>query len=41
MTLDEIFDTYGKGALFASGLIVDGLHYFNNNLWAACDAVKK
>lgn len=40
MTLDEIFDTYGKGALFASGLIVDGLHYFNNNLWAACDAVK-
>ena len=27
----------GKGALFVSGLIVDGLHYFDNNLWQACD----
>lgn len=40
MTLENIFSIYGKGALFASGLIVDGLHYFNQNLWAACDAVK-
>jgi ribonucleoside-diphosphate reductase alpha chain len=23
--------------MFASGLIVDGLHAFNNNLWMACD----
>ena len=38
-TLDEIIAEYGDGALFASGLIVDGLHYFNDNLWAACDSV--
>jgi hypothetical protein len=35
----EILREYGEGALFASGLIVDGLHAFDNNLWAACDAV--
>lgn len=39
-TLDEIVENYGRGAIFASGLIVDGLHYFNNNLWVACDSVK-
>ena len=39
-TLEEIISTYGRGALFASGLIVDGLHYFNNNLWLACDSAK-
>lgn len=33
----EILSEYGEGALFASGLIVDGLHAFDNNLWAACD----
>lgn len=33
----EILDAYGPGALLASGLIVDGLHAFSNNLWAACD----
>lgn len=38
-SLEEIINKYGKGALFASGLIVDGLHYFNNNLWLACDTV--
>lgn len=37
LTPDEIFEKYGKGALFASGLIVDGLHYFEGNLWQACD----
>lgn len=35
----KINETYGDGALFASGLIVDGLHAFDNNLWNACDAV--
>jgi ribonucleoside-diphosphate reductase alpha chain len=25
--------------MFASGLVVDGLHAFNNNLWTACDTV--
>jgi len=34
---EQIFEQYGKGALFASGLIVDGLHYFDGNLWQACD----
>lgn len=38
-TLEEIVGKYGKGVLFASGLIVDGLHYFNNNLWVACETV--
>lgn len=38
--LEDIIKTYGKGALFASGLIVDGLHQFNDNLWIACDMVR-
>lgn len=38
--LEEVIERYGKGALFISGLIVDGLHYFNDNLWKACDVVK-
>lgn len=37
-TPQEITKMYGDGSLMASGLIVDGLHAFNNNLWAACDA---
>jgi ribonucleoside-triphosphate reductase (thioredoxin) len=39
LTLEEIVDEYGKGSLLASGLIIDGLHYFNNNLWEACDLI--
>lgn len=39
LSAEEILRTYGKGAMLASGLIVDGLHYFNDNLWRACDAV--
>ena len=38
--LNDIINTYGKGALFASGLVVDGLHQFNDNLWIACDMAK-
>lgn len=38
--LEDIIKTYGKGALFASGLIVDGLHQFNDNLWVACDMAR-
>lgn len=34
----EILAEYGEGALFASGLIVDGLHAFDD-LWEACDIV--
>lgn len=37
--MEKIIETYGKGSIFASGLIVDGLHYFKNNLWLACDSV--
>jgi ribonucleoside-triphosphate reductase len=37
---EELLDIYGKGVLFVSGLIVDGLHYFSENLWEACDVVK-
>jgi hypothetical protein len=40
-TIEEIVSTYGKGALFVSGLIVDGLHYFGNDLWSACDMILK
>lgn len=38
-TPKEIVQNYGDGSLMASGLIVDGLRAFDNNLWAACDAV--
>ena len=37
-TSREIVQMYGEGSLFASGLIVDGLRAFDDNLWAACDA---
>jgi len=39
LNAEEIFQKYGKGSIFISGLIVDGLHYFNNNLWDACDCI--
>jgi ribonucleoside-diphosphate reductase alpha chain len=35
----EVVQMYGDGSLMASGVIVDGLKCFDNNLWAACDAV--
>jgi ribonucleoside-diphosphate reductase alpha chain len=35
----EILNTYGHASMFASGLIVDGLHAFNDNLWQACEVV--
>jgi ribonucleoside-diphosphate reductase alpha chain len=38
-TEEELLEEYGKGVFLASGLIVDGLHAFGDNLWAACDAV--
>ncbi len=36
---ETIVDAYGVGALMSSGLIVDGLVAFDDNLWAACDCV--
>jgi ribonucleoside-triphosphate reductase len=38
-TRDELLTFYGDAALFASGLIVDGLHAFNDDLWKACTIV--
>lgn len=35
MMPQEMLDVYEDAAIFASGLIVDGLHYFNNDLWEA------
>lgn len=34
---EELVEMYGQAAIFASGLVVDGCHAFNNNLWLACD----
>lgn len=36
---DQILDMYGEASMFASGLIVEALHAFNDNLWMACDTV--
>jgi ribonucleoside-diphosphate reductase alpha chain len=38
-TPKEIVREYGDASVFASGLIVDGLKAFNNNLWDACNCV--
>lgn len=35
LNTEEIVSKYGDGAMFMSGLIVDGLHYFNGDLWSA------
>lgn len=39
LNTEELVEKYGDGAIFMSGLIVDGLHYFNDNLWKAADCV--
>ncbi len=36
-TAEEIVEHYGVGAIMSSGLIVDGMRAFDDNLWAACD----
>jgi len=36
-TKEQLLKFYGDAALFASGLIVDGMHVFADDLWAACD----
>ncbi len=38
LTAEQIVNHYGVGAIMSSGLIVDGLHAFDENLWEACDA---
>ncbi len=36
LTFEEITKVHGEGSLFASGLIVEALRAFNENLWLAC-----
>lgn len=36
-TAEEILSMYGDASMFASGLIVEGLHAFDDNLWKASD----
>ena len=38
LTLSQLIEKYKDAAIFASGLIVDALHCFNNDLWDACEA---
>ena len=38
-TAEELVKEYGDAAMFASGLIVDGLHAFNKDLWQASNTV--
>lgn len=38
-TAEQIVGKYGNASLLASGLIIDGLHAFGDNLWVACDNV--
>jgi ribonucleoside-triphosphate reductase (thioredoxin) len=39
-TAEQITAKYGAGAMLASGLVVEGLRAFNQNLWAACDTLQ-
>jgi len=39
LTFADITKTYGEGSMFASGLIVEALRAFNENLWLACDTL--
>ena len=36
-TEEQIFEEYGVASMFASGLVVDGIHAFGDNLWLACN----
>lgn len=40
LNTQELVDKYGEGVMFMAGLIVDGLHYFNGDLWNATTHVK-
>lgn len=37
LSRDELVDKYSDASLFASGLIIDALHAFDDDLWKACD----
>lgn len=36
LSAEQLINKYGDAAMMASGLIVDGLHAFEDNLWLAC-----
>jgi ribonucleoside-diphosphate reductase alpha chain len=38
-TAEQIVAKYGPASMSASGLIVDALHAFDNNLWSACSSI--
>jgi hypothetical protein len=38
LTPEELVKEYGDGSILGSGLVVDGLTAFDNNLWNACSA---
>lgn len=38
--MQDIVAKWGEASLFASGLIVDALHAFEDNLWTACDTLQ-
>ena len=40
LNTQELVETYGDGAILMSGLIVDGLHYFDDDLWDAVSYVQ-
>jgi ribonucleoside-triphosphate reductase len=40
LTAEQILARYGSASMFASGLVVEALHAFNNNLWMACDTLQ-
>lgn len=40
LNTEELIEKYGDGVIFMSGLIVDGLHYFDGDLWEATEHVK-
>jgi ribonucleoside-diphosphate reductase alpha chain len=40
LNTQELVDKYGDSVVFMSGLIVDGMHYFNDDLWTATEHVK-
>lgn len=39
LNTQELVEKYGDGAIFMSGLVVDGLHYFDDDLWSAVSYV--
>jgi ribonucleoside-diphosphate reductase alpha chain len=39
LTTKDLLNKYGDASFFVSGLIVDLLHAFNNDLWEACEAI--